>query len=502
MSGTKLWKGYCAAMIDNFDSEQAKKLRALIASLADARQKNKLGHYAPYEFQRKFHNARGHQTDLPAVQRVLLAGNGTGKTIAGAMEVAMHATGRYPDWWEGNRFNKPIVAMIGGMTNEAVRDICQRLLLGDPAEPDKLGTGAIPKDAIGKCISKPGVPNAFDTVLVQSVFGGYSKLMFRAYEQGKNKHMGHRIHLGWCDEEPPQDIWSQYLRATISMDGILFITFTPEHGLTEVVNQFMNNIAKGQAVVQASWHDAPHLIDKDGELSDTAKQLLAGFPAHEREMRMRGVPTYGAGLVFPFSEETLVVSPIEIPRHWPQIIGIDFGFDHPFAAAKLAWDRDTDIVYVTADYRESRATPAIHAAAIRNWGNWPVAWPHDGINAEKGTGEQLKDKYVEEGLNLLPWKASNPPQAGQDEGEGGNSVEASLLAMYERMESGRWKVFSTCRTWLEEQRIYHRDEKARLVKLRDDVISASRYAHMMLRHSRTELVRRRKIAYVAGVTNW
>ena len=125
-----------------------------------------------------------------------------------------------------------------------------------------------------------------------------------------------------------------------------------------------------------------------------------------------------------------------------------------------------------------------------------------GCEPFKGTGEQLKDAYVEEGLNLLPWKATNPPQAGQDEGEGGNSVEASILAMYERMESGRWKVFRTCRNWLEEQRIYHRDEKARLVKLRDDVISASRYAHMMLRHSRTELVRRRKRAYVAGVTNW
>lgn len=491
-------------MISNSQSnpDTVKKIQGILAALADARQKNKLGHYVPYEFQKKFHNAIGHHTEKPAVQRVLLAGNGTGKTVSGAMEVAIHLTGRYPDWWQGHRFHHPIVAMIGGMTNEAVRDISQRLLLGDPTEPDKLGTGAIPRESIGKCVTKPGVPGAFDTVLVRHATGGMSKAMFRAYEQGKNKHMGHRIHLGWCDEEPPQDIWSQYLRATISMDGILFITFTPEHGLTEVVNQFMNNIAVGQALINAAWQDAPHLVNKDGSLTDAAQQLLAGFPAHEREMRMRGVPSYGAGLVFPFSEESLVIDPIEIPRHWPQIIGIDFGFDHPFAAARLAWDRDADIVYVTADYRESRATPAIHASAVKPWGNWPVAWPHDGINAEKGTGEQLKDAYVEEGLNLLPWKATNPPQAGQDEGEGGNSVESSILHMYERMETGRWKVFRTCRHWLEEQRIYHRDEKARLVKLRDDVISASRYAHMMLRHSRTELVRRRKKEYVAGVTNW
>jgi hypothetical protein len=29
--------------------------------------------------------------------------------LAGAMEAAMHATGRYPDWWEGKRFDKYLV---------------------------------------------------------------------------------------------------------------------------------------------------------------------------------------------------------------------------------------------------------------------------------------------------------------------------------------------------------------------------------------------------------
>ena len=43
---------------------------------------------------------------------------------------------------------------------------------------------------------------------------------------------------------------------------------------------------------------------------------------------------------------------------------MDFGWDHPFAAVELVWDRDTDTVYVTATYRVREATPIIHAAAL------------------------------------------------------------------------------------------------------------------------------------------
>ena len=46
-------------------------------------------------------------------------------------------------------------------------------------------------------------------------------------------------------------------------------------------------------------------------------------------------PLMGAGLVFPVSEDQITVEPFEIPRYWPQITGIDFGWDHPLAAARL-----------------------------------------------------------------------------------------------------------------------------------------------------------------------
>jgi hypothetical protein len=272
---------------------------------------------------------------------------------------------------------------------------------------------------------------------------------------------------------------------------------TPEEGMTQVVTQFMNNLANGQALITSSWDDAKHFTP------EIIAKKLAAFSPHEREMRRRGVPLMGAGLVFDISDDMIVVDPFEIPRHWPQISGIDFGWDHPFGAAKLAWDRESDCIYVTNDYQETKALPVVHAAAVNAWGKWvPVAWPHDGLNTEKGTGEQLRKQYVDADVNMLPWKSTNPPQAGQTEGEGGISVEAGLLDMVQRMETGRWKVFSTCKKWLEEKRMYHRDKNAKLVKLNDDVLSASRYAAMMIRHARVISVRPRKTATVRGATNW
>lgn len=103
---------------------------------------------------------------------------------------------------------------------------------------------------------------------------------------------------------------------------------------------------------------------------------------------------------------------------------------------------------------------------------------------------------------MLPWRATNPPQVGQKEGEGGNSVEAAILEMFNRFETGRLKVFKTCRFWLEEKSTYHRDKKAQIVKMYDDTISASRYAIMMIRHARVETIKRRPQPTYAGASNW
>lgn len=224
-----------------------------------------------------------------------------------------------------------------------------------------------------------------------------------------------------------------------------------------------------RAVIMATIDDALHFSDEE------RARIIASYPEHEREARTKGIPALGSGRVFPIPEESIKVEPFQIPHYMPQIVGVDFGYDHPFAAARLAWDRDNDIVYVIAVYRQREATPPIHASAIKSWGDWlPVAWPHDGHAHEKGTGIALAAQYREQDLEMLPEHATFK--------DGGYKLEPAISEMLTRMQTGRWKVFSTCGEWFEEFRLYHR-EGGLIVKERDDAISASRYGMMMLRHA-------------------
>ena len=467
---------------------------------------SKLSFYEPYPYQLKFHNAQGYKSTEPAKQRFLMAANGTGKTMSAAMETSFHATGRYPDWWKGTRFRNAVDIIVGAKTNDAAVKVVQKELFGEIMDKSNLGTGTIPLDAINTSFKmKPGVPGAISDVLVKHVTGKWSKISIMSYDQKPKAFMGTRFDVGWLDEEPPQEIWSQFIRGTLSRPhAILYITATPEEGMTQVVLNFTNDLKPGQALLTATWNDAPHLTEEEKE------QRLAAFPPHEREMRSKGIPMMGSGLIFPFSEENIVVTPLEIPTHWPQIIGIDFGGGrskggHPFAAAKLAWDRDSDSVYLTSEYRVKAHIPTQHADVIKKWGDWIlVAWPHDGLNTEKGTGIQLRQEYESAGLNMYRDRATNPPDfsAGKKEGEGGNSREKSLLDMYNRFENGKFFVFSSCRMFLEEMRMYHRDEKGKIVDLMDDMISATRYAHMMLRHAHTKVVRQHKQVIARGYASW
>ena len=413
-----------------------------------------------------------------------MAGNQLGKTVAGAAEVAMHLTGRYPDWWNGKRYDKPPIWLAGSESYELTRDGVQRLLVGPPDREDEWGTGYIPADAIVGRTRRMGVSNALDSITVRHKSGGQSSLLFKAYEQGRGKWQANTVDGVWFDEEPPEDVYIEGITRTNATKGIIMVTFTPLMGMSNVVARYMMDANDDRIVTTMTIDDAEHYTPED------RARIIASYPPHEREARTKGIPSLGSGLIFPVVEDEIVVEPFAIPAIWPQIGGMDFGYDHPFGAARLAWDRDNDTVYVTANYRKREATPVIHAAALKPWGDWiPWAWPHDGLQHDKGSGDQLKALYAAQGLNMLPDRAEWE--------EGGNGVEAGIAEMLDRMLTGRWKVFSTCTEWLEERRLYHRKD-GKIVKERDDVISASRYALMMLRHA--EVKRDREMPQVE--TNW
>ncbi|WP_336939334.1 terminase large subunit domain-containing protein [Acinetobacter modestus] len=405
--------------------------------------------------------------------RLFMAGNRVGKTVAGSYEATLHATGLYPHWWTGKRFDHLTEGWVAGKTNETTRDIIQKELFGNVVyENGKKtvdGSGTIPKHLIDRFNIrwKSGVADFIDTVRIKHASGEWSIMGLKSYQQGRGSFEGTAKHYIWLDEEPPQEVYTECVTRTATTKGLVFITFTPLEGTTEMVDGFIKKSAEGvNFMVQAGWNHAPHLSEED------KADLLAIFPKHEHEARSQGIPYAGSGLIFPIDEKDIICEPFDIPSHWVVITGIDFGWDHPTAATALAWDRDKDTIYVFDEYKGSEKTPAQHAPHIKAMCHWsPVAWPHDGLQHDKGSGVKLKDLYAEAGLNMLDKNATFD--------DGSNGVEAGLMMMLTMMEEGRWKVFNTCEHWLEERRGYHR-EKGKIVKLKDDVISSSRYALMMI----------------------
>ena len=76
---------------------------ALLEEVEKRRRNNLLAAYRPYARQAEFHAAGATNRE-----RLFMAGNQLGKTRAGGAEWAMHLTGRYPDWWTGKMFDRPV----------------------------------------------------------------------------------------------------------------------------------------------------------------------------------------------------------------------------------------------------------------------------------------------------------------------------------------------------------------------------------------------------------
>lgn len=437
--------------------------------LAEELSREKLFQYRPYAKQRLFH-----ELGKTKRERLLRAGNQNGKSFCVGAEAAYHLTGKYPHDWPGRKWDRPTVVWASGETAEATRDNPQRVLIGLPGED---GTGAVPASCLGGYGMAMGVANLYDYFKVKhftnGVFDGWSLLRFKYYAQGRRKWQGPPVDFVWFDEEPPEDIYDEGLARTIATGGMAAMSFTPLQGMSSVVLRFLgNDKTDDRADINMTIEDAEHIPAAE------RARIIASFPAHEREARAKGIPTLGSGRIFPIAEDDIAVDAFEIPSHWVQIVGLDFGWDHPAAAARLAWDRDADCIYLTHSHRAKEQTPILFAPSVKAWGGWiPCAWPHDGLQHDKGSGEQLAEQYRAAGLSMLDERATFE--------DGGNGVEAGIMDMLDRMQTGRFKVFRHLEDFWQEFRLYHRKD-GKIVKEMDDLISATRYGIMMKRFAITK----------------
>ncbi len=410
-------------------------------------------------------------------ERLAICGNRIGKT-EGLLcyETTLHVTGRYPDWWEGRRFTRPINAWLAGKTGETTRDILQFKLLGrmqrDPEKGGRqamgLGTGMIPADAIITTSPKTGLPDAIDTVWIRHELGGASQITFKSYGKDRDSFEGTERDLIGLDEEPPADVddeCSMRLMATRPGErgGLKIITFTPLEGYTEVVKRFLESTNPDKFFIQIGWDDNPPHLSPEEQEKQKRKYLPSQLAA-----RTRGEPDIGEGAIYPISIDELLVDDFQLPDHWPRCFGMDVG---KTAVVWGALNRDTDVLYLYKEYYSEVYNTVMHAAAIRGQDGrdeWiPGVIDPSGLQSNQVDGRKLLNIYKSLGLDLAV--AENP-------------VEAGLDAVWIRMSTGRLKVFRSLKRWQNEFGRYHRKKKetefgvtSKVVKKDDHEMDATRY---------------------------
>ena len=412
-------------------------------------------------------------------ERTFMAGNRCGKSIAGAFEASCHATGVYPSWWKGRRFDKPTHGWAVGSTARATRDTVQKELIGAIGA---WGTGMIPKEKLGKFWALAGVPQGIDIIQVKHITGGWSTIGIKNYEQPLAAFFGTALDWAWLDEECPQEHYNEILIRTMTTNGLLFNTFTPLKGLTPMVVRFaekadylagaqkligvpddvktdgddsrLHDIKTSKAIVMAGWDDAPWL-------TETSKvQMEADTEPHLRAARRNGRPSMGSGNVYPIALENLMVDPFKIPPYFKRLVALDVGWNRT-AALWAAIDPQSDIVYIYDEHYVAQQPPPIHAAAIRARGEWiPGVIDPASHGRSQNDGTQLMHSYKDLGLRLSPAI---------------NVVDAGISGLWQRMTTGNLKIFTNLPNLAKEFVLYRRDLKGHIIKENDHLMDAMRY---------------------------
>jgi phage terminase large subunit-like protein len=237
-----------ASLIDHLPRERQEQAGVLLAALEHAERTHRILKFYPDEGPLRRELYQKHleffRAGIRYRERCFMAANRIGKSEgAGGYESCLHLTGEYPDWWEGRRFERATQGYACGKTNETTRDIVQAKLFGkvrmDGNRKVFSGTGLVPARCIGDVNWKQGVADLADIVRVKHVSGEWSEVGLKSYAQGRGSFEGTERDWIWLDEEPPVDVYGECLIRTATTQGIVYITFTPLEGATDVVQSFM-----------------------------------------------------------------------------------------------------------------------------------------------------------------------------------------------------------------------------------------------------------------------
>ena len=166
---------------------------------------------------------------------------------------------------------------------------------------------------------------------------------------------GVHVHAAWMDEagQMKREAWDVVLRRVGFYNGRVLITTTP-YNLGWLKTEFYDRWKAGDSnydVIQFPSIENPAYPREEFE------RARRDLPDWMFRMFYMGEFAKPEGLVYQdFNPSVHVVEPFDIPKNWTRIVGVDFGYNNPFAVLWLAIDGDNNI-YVYREYYEREKLP-------------------------------------------------------------------------------------------------------------------------------------------------
>lgn len=403
---------------------------------------------------------------LTARQRMWLGAVRSLKTSSVINEVACHLHGVYPDYWNGYRYDRPTRWLVGTVKADKTRDVLQKYLV----QGDK-DFGLMPfihPSLVTEVVR--GDRGALKKLFIRHVSGGVSEVKFMSFEEGASGLQSERFDGVHLDEAPKFDVYNEVLYRTTAFGDyktFVLLTLWPENGRDELVDFFMNKGSSGESVddhfyMHSSWQDNPFMSDEE------KVRLRAATPAYLLEAREHGLPIFGVGKVFTMKEDEIMVDPFEIPDHFRLIYGLDPAVTSNgyWGLVLLAHDPDHDVTYVVRDYKKNGITMSEHHdnfyAIVPDW---CIGVCDPAGNAEHTITREKALDFLRNRKRLII-KADKANKAKE------NTIAAIEIAA----RSGKFKIFNTCKFYIDEWRRYSRDDKGVIIKQNDHCLDASFYA--------------------------
>lgn len=375
----------------------------------------------------------------------ILAGNGAGKSYCCGWKIADFLLNT-----DAPEFNTPF--WICSKSMDMVTSNCWRQNLSN----------FIPQNKIEKIHwhnQARGQPKA---VILKSLNNNGKNYMieFKSYDQNRANLQGANIIGFWCDEQLDMDILNEITARTRKWEipGTKFYTLTPlepDIALERIYNDKEN---------YPTWKFFRFNSKCAANAGHITQSYIAQISANEidelLETRLTGAFASYKGQVYKnFNPLIHLIDPIEIPKQWPRIAGVDFGFDDPTACV-VAARHPNGTYYVYAEYMENRSTIEEHVDAIN------TIWKCDNaiyldMWADAGAGVE-RNEFAQRGLATRG---------------ASKQVTSGIAAVSNLFRTDKIFIFKNCEHLCEQLKLYRWNptNPGRVMKQHDHLCDSLRY---------------------------